>query len=353
MDSKTLHSLRVGDTVTIHFTHMGSNPDDARGRPFDVVIAKFNSRGMAYQGDDGRYYEDFQISWRWADLPTELHPHELVRDDVRGFDTAHVSHIVAIVARAPYQSQPKPRNALFAAEQAAFLDHQKVEAYRKAKGERENTFGRRHTTATGHVFFEYSETYGRDIRPGQYNGHVFKWAQALIARRPTLAISGRLDGDRFYAIWNKAGRPGYVGPFKRMSSRLRGDDEPAEPSPYKALLNRKSFTRWVVRNAPRFVMTKAQDLKDMIKAAADEEEYMRTSMDEDFHRDYGQKFGDITFADPDGEDSEEDPQEEIAARQAERDILFDDEPNPDNPDGLSNNQLRDRQTAEWFEGRDH
>ncbi len=289
MDMKLLSTLRAGDTVRIHFTHPGATPRSPRGRPFDVVIAKVNGTGKAYQEDDGRYYESLQIQWSWRDMPIELQPDECVRDDIRGLDSCHVDHIVEIINRAPYRSQSKPRNFLYAYEQEFFLDRQKIEAYRLANGEQEHYFGRRRGTATGVVFEAYNETYNRNIRQSQYNGHVFKFAEALIARRPMLAIAGHLDSERFYDAWNGAGRPGYIGPFKGRVTHSHfdiEDDVSVEHVPYKALLNRKAFTKWVVRNATRFVMTKAQKMKNMIQAAVDEEEYMRQSMEEEFRSGY-------------------------------------------------------------------
>jgi hypothetical protein len=305
MDTKTLSTLRIGDTVRIHFTHMGAR-DGARSQPFDVVITGFHNTGKAYKDEDGQYYESRQINWCWRDMPVELQPDERVRDDIRGIDGCHVDHIIEIVKRAPYQVRSHPRNVLYAAEQSAFLDHQKVEKYRQENGEDPiDVFGRRSmgTTAVGYIFEAYNETYLRDIRPSQYNGHVFKLAEALIARRPTLAVPTRLDVDRFYAAWYQAGCPGKAGPYEEY----RYSDN-VDPSPFKALINRKAFTKWVVRNVYRFIMTQADILKNMIQAAKDEEEYMRKSMDEDMEREFGRSdyVSSHALADEDGNIPDED-----------------------------------------------
>lgn len=268
MDAKILQTLRIGDTVRIHFTHLGAG-DDRRAQPFDVVIAGFNNRGLAYKEDDGRYYETRQIQWRWADMPEDLQPFESTRDNIRGLDTCSDSWITEIVERAPYQMQSQARNQLYAAEQEMFLDHQKIQAYLKAKGEDTNSFGlRQKTTAIGYRFDAYNETYGRSIGRGQYNGHVFKLAETLIARRPTLAVPVSLNADRFYTAWNQAGRPGYVGPYQptEFSPFMRDrDHKRIDPSPYKALINRKAFTRWVVRNVHRFTMTQELLLLTLVR----------------------------------------------------------------------------------------
>lgn len=296
MDIKTLESLRVGDTVRIHFTHRAADPTTPRGQPFDVVITGFHGTGRAYKEDDGQYHESRQILWNWREMPEELQPDECVRDDIRGTDGCHVDHIVELVERGPYRTQMQPRNALYHAEQSAFANHQKVEAYRNAKGDRHPMLiPHRRQTATGYIFYAYNETYSdetysRKIPKGQYNGHVFKFAQALIARRPAVVVPGSLDVDRFYAAWNQAGRPGYVGPFvEQWRSYIWGDEEERETKarPYQALLNRKAFTRWVVRNIHRFLMSEATKLANMIEAARIDEEISIEMMNRDFEDEHG------------------------------------------------------------------
>lgn len=280
MDPKTLQTLRVGDTVRIHFTHPGAS--GRRSEPFNVVVAAINGTGAAQKDDDGVYRESRQIQWYWADLPKDLQPHESVRDNIRGLDTCSEGWIVDIVSRAPYQMQSRVKNSMYAAQERYFVDSLKVENYLQSIGEGTNSFElRQKTSAVFYIYPDVNEAYERRVTKGQYNGNLFAFAQSRIALRSTLSVPKTLDKSRFYAAWQMAGRPGYVGPFVHYQNGYC-DSGDVETTIVKALVNRKAFLKWAFKNVHRFTSTKSDLLTRMIENAKVDEEIWARSMDDDY-----------------------------------------------------------------------
>ena len=228
---KAICNIRVGDVVRIYYSH----DDFDENNPFTVTVT-----GVEHD----RGYHRFKNRWRESAPLIRWEPRPCDYMNLTGekqMETARCSahHVVRIESKAPYQSPSTPRNTLWG------HDYNDMDGWMP----------------------KYQNT---QLRIMEYISPL-NLAIYYLKRQPMLTIFG-LNENRFHALWEKAGRPGFKFYYKQSVSRFhRADDYPGD-----IVLNVKKFRAWVLKNYQRFMLTKSELRQRLIDSAiADEESYYK------------------------------------------------------------------------------